>query len=305
MPAPQNKKAEPWRTTSSPAQARPIEVLEGLEPVRKRPGMYIGGTDERALHHLVAEILDNAMDEAVAGHANRIEVELHADGFPHRPRQRPRHPGRPASEVPRQVGAGGHPVHVLHSGGKFSGKAYETSGGLHGVGVSVVNALSDRLEVEVARNKELYEQSFSRGMPLGPIQKLGAPRTGAAPPSPSTPTRRSSARAPSSPRASSRWRGPRPICSRGVEIRWKSEIIPMATRRHGGHLPLPRRPGRLPGRHAGKQETYADRPFFASASRRNRASPVRSNGRSTGRPAQRRLHPVLLQHRAHPRGRHA
>ena len=152
--------------------ASSIEVLEGLEPVRKRPGMYIGGTDERALHHLVAEILDNAMDEAVAGHATRIEVELHADhavtirdngrGIPVDPH--PKFPGKSALEVI---------LCTLHSGGKFGGKAYETSGGLHGVGASVVNALSDHMKVEVARNKELYTQSFSRGIPQGPIVKVG------------------------------------------------------------------------------------------------------------------------------------
>ncbi|PTW44289.1 DNA topoisomerase IV subunit B [Rhodovulum kholense] len=153
--------------------ASSIEVLEGLEPVRKRPGMYIGGTDERALHHLVAEVLDNAMDEAVAGHATRIEVELHVDhsvtirdngrGIPVDPH--PKFPGKSALEVI---------LCTLHAGGKFSGKAYETSGGLHGVGVSVVNALSDRLRVEVARNRELFAQDFSRGVPLGPVEKLGA-----------------------------------------------------------------------------------------------------------------------------------
>jgi topoisomerase-4 subunit B len=152
--------------------ASAIEVLEGLEPVRKRPGMYIGGTDERAMHHLVAEVLDNAMDEAVAGHANRIEVELHADfsitvrdngrGIPVDPH--PRFPGKSALEVI---------LCTLHAGGKFSGKAYETSGGLHGVGVSVVNALSDRLAVEVARGRQLYRQEFSRGLPQGPLQQLG------------------------------------------------------------------------------------------------------------------------------------
>ena len=152
--------------------ASSIEVLEGLEPVRKRPGMYIGGTDERALHHLVAEILDNAMDEAVAGHANRIEVELHADysitirdngrGIPVDPH--PKFPGKSALEVI---------LCTLHAGGKFSGKAYQTSGGLNGVGSSVVNALSDTMRVEVARNRELYAQSFSRGIPQGPIQKIG------------------------------------------------------------------------------------------------------------------------------------
>ncbi|MDE3081329.1 MAG: DNA topoisomerase IV subunit B [Paracoccaceae bacterium] len=160
-------------SASQDYDASAIEVLEGLEPVRKRPGMYIGGTDDRALHHLVAEVLDNAMDEAVAGHATRIEVELHADlsvsvfdngrGIPVDPH--PKFPGKSALEVI---------FCTLHAGGKFSGKAYQTSGGLHGVGASVVNALSDRLRVEVARNRELYAQEFSRGKPLGPLQKVGA-----------------------------------------------------------------------------------------------------------------------------------
>jgi len=152
--------------------AASIEVLEGLEPVRKRPGMYIGGTDERALHHMVAEILDNAMDEAVAGHANRIEVELHEDhsvtvrdngrGIPIDPH--PRFPDKSALEVI---------LCTLHAGGKFSDKAYSTSGGLNGVGSSVVNALSDHMRVEVARNRELYAQEFSRGKPVGPVEKVG------------------------------------------------------------------------------------------------------------------------------------
>ncbi|MDF1871464.1 DNA topoisomerase IV subunit B [Vannielia sp.] len=152
--------------------ASQIEVLEGLEPVRQRPGMYIGGTDERALHHMVAEILDNSMDEAVAGHASRIEVTLHADhaitvtdngrGIPIDPH--PKFPGKSALEVI---------FCTLHAGGKFSGKAYQTSGGLHGVGSSVVNALSDSLIVQVARNRELYEQRFSRGIPQGPLEKVG------------------------------------------------------------------------------------------------------------------------------------
>ncbi len=157
---------------ASTYDASSIEVLEGLEPVRKRPGMYIGGTDERALHHMVAEILDNAMDEAVAGHANRIEVELHEGnsvtirdngrGIPVDPH--PKFPGKSALEVI---------LCTLHAGGKFNAKAYSTSGGLNGVGSSVVNALSDLMTVQVALNKELYEQSFSRGIPRGPIQKLG------------------------------------------------------------------------------------------------------------------------------------
>jgi topoisomerase-4 subunit B len=152
--------------------ANSIEVLEGLEPVRKRPGMYIGGTDERALHHLAVEVIDNAMDEAVAGHANRIEVELKADysltvrdngrGIPIGPH--PKFPGKSALEVI---------MCMLHTGGKFSGKAYQTSGGLHGVGASVVNALSDQMVVQVAVNRELYEQSFSRGHSLGPVAKIG------------------------------------------------------------------------------------------------------------------------------------
>ena len=152
--------------------ASSIEVLEGLEPVRRRPGMYIGGTDERALHHLAAEVLDNAMDEAVAGHANRIEVTLeegnrltisdNGRGMP--VDEHPKFPGKSSLEVI---------LTMLHSGGKFSGKAYATSGGLHGVGVSVVNALSEHVRVEVARNRELYAQEFSRGYPTGGLQHIG------------------------------------------------------------------------------------------------------------------------------------
>ena len=152
--------------------AADIEVLEGLEPVRRRPGMYIGGTDEKALHHLFAEVLDNAMDEAVAGHASRIEVKLDADGWlsvtdngrgipidPH-----PKHPDKSALEVI---------MTTLHAGGKFNGKVYQTSGGLHGVGVSVVNALSCALEIEVARGRTLYRQAYAKGRPQGPLAELG------------------------------------------------------------------------------------------------------------------------------------
>src|SRR4051812_15088393 len=152
--------------------ARHIEVLEGLEPVRRRPGMYIGGTDEKALHHLFAEVIDNSMDEALAGHATFIEVELSDDGFltvtdngrgipvdPH-----PKFPKKSALEVI---------MCTLHSGGKFDSKVYETSGGLHGVGVSVVNALSSRLEVEVARSQQLYRMIFERGHPKGKLEDLG------------------------------------------------------------------------------------------------------------------------------------
>ena len=153
--------------------AKDIEVLEGLEPVRRRPGMYVGGTDERALHHLVAELLDNAMDEAVAGYANRIEIDLGRDnavtvrdngrGIPVDPH--PKFPKKSALEVI---------LTTLHSGGKFTTKAYETSGGLHGVGVSVVNALASKLEVEVARNRTLYRQTYAKGTPQTKLQTVGA-----------------------------------------------------------------------------------------------------------------------------------
>jgi topoisomerase-4 subunit B len=153
--------------------AHDIEVLEGLEPVRKRPGMYIGGTDERAMHHLVAEVLDNAMDEAVAGHADTIHLELLAGnkvlirdngrGMPVDPH--PKFKNKSALEVV---------LTTLHSGGKFNGKVYATSGGLHGVGVSVVNALSDELTVEVARDRQSWTQSFSRGKPVSKLKANGA-----------------------------------------------------------------------------------------------------------------------------------
>ena len=153
--------------------AADIEVLEGLEPVRRRPGMYIGGTDEKALHHLFAEVIDNSMDEAVAGHASWITVHLDAEGH------------LSVSDNGRGIPVDAHPkfksksaleviMTTLHAGGKFDGKAYNTSGGLHGVGVSVVNALSETLEVEVARGKQLYRMMFSRGLPEGKLQKLGS-----------------------------------------------------------------------------------------------------------------------------------
>ncbi|RYD27145.1 MAG: DNA topoisomerase IV subunit B, partial [Lysobacteraceae bacterium] len=152
--------------------ASDIEVLEGLEPVRRRPGMYIGGTDESAMHHLVSEVLDNSMDEAVAGFATAIDVTLEAGdwveirdngrGIPVDPH--PKFPGLSALEVI---------LTTLHSGGKFGGKAYATSGGLHGVGSSVVNALSDRMEVEVARDRVLWKQDYARGKPLAKLQQAG------------------------------------------------------------------------------------------------------------------------------------
>ena len=246
-------------TSPDDYNASSIEVLEGLEPVRKRPGMYIGGTDERALHHLVAEVLDNSMDEAVAGHANRIEVELHEDfsvtirdngrGIPIDPH--PKFPDKSALEVI---------LCTLHAGGKFSGKAYQTSGGLHGVGASVVNALSDVMVVQVARNKELYEQRFSRGIPQGPIQKIGA-----------APNRRGTTvtfHADEQIFGHHRFKPARMFKSirskaylfSGVEIRWKSAINDGETPQEAVfHFP-----GGLSdylNETLGKAATYADRPF--------------------------------------------
>jgi topoisomerase IV subunit B len=163
---------KPIPRTADSYSAKDIEVLEGLEPVRRRPGMYVGGTDERGLHHLAAEVLDNAMDEAVAGHATRIEIELAAGdwvtvrdngrGIPIDPH--PRFPDKSALEVI---------LTTLHSGGKFGGDTYRTSGGLHGVGVSVVNALADQLEVEVARDRRLWSQSYRRGVPESGVVDRG------------------------------------------------------------------------------------------------------------------------------------
>ncbi|MDG4896542.1 DNA topoisomerase IV subunit B [Mesorhizobium sp. WSM4976] len=165
------KRSTAARDGSESYSAADIEVLEGLEPVRRRPGMYIGGTDDKAMHHLFAEVIDNSMDEAVAGHATFIDVELSADGF------------LTVTDNGRGIPVDPHPkfkkpaleviMTTLHSGGKFDSKVYETSGGLHGVGVSVVNALSDHLEVEVARGRQLYRQRFSRGVPVSGLEHLG------------------------------------------------------------------------------------------------------------------------------------
>jgi topoisomerase-4 subunit B len=169
-PTPESKSANVSHSNSY--SAADIEVLEGLEPVRRRPGMYIGGTDTNALHHLFAEVIDNCMDEAIAGHANRIEVHFGADGYltvadngrgiP--VENHPKFPGRSTLEIV---------MTTLHAGGKFDSKAYETSGGLHGVGVSVVNALSDDLITEVARDQMLYRQTYSRGKPTSKVEKVG------------------------------------------------------------------------------------------------------------------------------------
>ncbi|WP_305985521.1 DNA topoisomerase IV subunit B [Roseibium sp. MMSF_3544] len=171
-PVPRKPRAVAAAPVTEDYSAADIEVLEGLEPVRRRPGMYIGGTDEKALHHLFAEVIDNSMDEAVAGHATWIDVSLSADGFltiidngrgipvdPH-----PKFKDKSALEVI---------MTTLHAGGKFDSKVYETSGGLHGVGVSVVNALSEELVVEVARSRKLYRQTFRRGQAQGSLEMVG------------------------------------------------------------------------------------------------------------------------------------
>ena len=170
-PAPQPA-ARSQQAASNSYSAADIEVLEGLEPVRKRPGMYIGGTDSNALHHLFAEVIDNSMDEAISGNATRIEVDFDADGYVTVTdngrgipvESHPKFPNRSTLEIV---------LTTLHAGGKFDSKAYETSGGLHGVGVSVVNALSDDLTVEVVRDQQLYRQTYSRGKPTSPVENIG------------------------------------------------------------------------------------------------------------------------------------
>jgi topoisomerase-4 subunit B len=258
--------ADDLLTGAAPADydASSIEVLEGLEPVRKRPGMYIGGTDERALHHLVAEVLDNAMDEAVAGHATRIEVELHADyavsvrdngrGIPVDPH--PKFPDKSALEVI---------LCTLHAGGKFSGKAYETSGGLHGVGVSVVNALSDHVRVEVAKNRELFAQEFSRGIPQGPVQALGATNNRRGTMVTFHPDAEIFGPLKFKPARLMKMVRSKAYLFSGVEIRWKSAV-------DDGETPAEavfHFPGGLAdylGETLGSAATYADRPFAGKVS---------------------------------------
>jgi len=244
--------------------ASSIQVLDGIEHVRLRPGMYIGGIDERSYHHLVAEIVDNSMDEAVAGHATRIEITLNADnsvtvidngrGIPTDP-----HPSDPSKSALEIIFC------TLNAGGKFSGDAYETSGGLHGVGSSVVNALSDRLYVEVARNRELFAIEFIRGVPTGPIQKVGA-----------APNRRGTSVTfhPDPEIFGSQKFKPKRLFTMvrskaylfsGVEIRWKSEI-------EDGDMPMEatfKFPGGLADYLAETLEnvtTYAESPFAGKVS---------------------------------------
>ena len=284
--------------------ASSIEVLEGLEPVRKRPGMYIGGTDERALHHLVAEVLDNAMDEAVAGHASRIEVELGADftvtirdngrGIPVDPH--PKFPDKSALEVI---------LCTLHAGGKFSGKAYQTSGGLHGVGASVVNALSDHMRVEVARNRELFVQEFSRGIPQGQVRPAGA-----------APNRRGTTvifHADEQIFGSHRFRPARMMkmvrskayLFSGVEIRWKTEIDDGETPREAvfhfpGSLADYLRETMGGGCHLFRH-AFCRKGGIWREIRRGRIGGMGDQLDARAR----RLHPILLQHHSYARGRHA
>ena len=202
--------------------AEDIEVLEGLEPVRRRPGMYIGGTDENAMHHLVNEVFDNAMDEAVAGFASRIEFEVKPDnvivirdngrGIPIDPH--PKFPKKSALEVI---------LTTLHSGGKFGGKVYETSGGLHGVGISVVNALSDYLEVEVVRDKTVYRQSYSRGEPTSKITKVGQDARGKGTTVAFRPDAQIFGKHKFKPEKLYKFARSKAYLFRGVEVRWKCD----------------------------------------------------------------------------------
>ncbi|MET4103030.1 topoisomerase-4 subunit B [Roseovarius sp. MBR-78] len=255
-------------TPKSDYDASSIQVLEDMEHVRLRPGMYIGGKDDRALHHMVAEIIDNSMDEAVAGHATWIEVELHANGHvsvrdngrgipvdPH-----PKDPSKSALEII---------FCTLNAGGKFSGDSYQTSGGLHGVGSSVVNALSDHLRVEVARGRELYMMEFSRGIPQAPLAKIGA-----------APNRRGTSvtfhpdpdifgTLTLKPARLFRMARSKAYLFSGVEIRWKSEIS-------DGETPAEatfKFPGGLADYLAetlGGATTYAERPFAGSVDFRDK-----------------------------------
>ncbi|RYG89750.1 DNA topoisomerase IV subunit B [Loktanella sp. IMCC34160] len=244
---------------SATYDASSIKVLKGMEAVRMRPGMYIGGTDERALHHMAAEILDNSMDEAVAGHANRIEVELHADhsltvrdngrGIPIDP-----HPDDPKKSALEMI------FTELHAGGKFNGDAYETSGGLHGVGATVVNALSDSLVVQVAKNKELHEIRFSKGVPLTGLEKVGAApnRRGTTVTFHPDPEIFGSLRF--KPSRLLKMARSKAYLFSGVEIRWKSEIDDGETPTEASFF----FPGGLSDyliESLGKSTTYAERPF--------------------------------------------
>ena len=265
--------------------AADIEVLEGLEPVRRRPGMYIGGTDEKGLHHLFAEVIDNSMDEAIAGHASWIDVELDADGFvtvtdngrgipvdPH-----PKFKTKSALEVI---------MTMLHSGGKFDSKVYDTSGGLHGVGVSVVNALSESLEVEVARGRRLYRQRFARGVPTEKLKDLGEVHN----------RRGTRTRFRPDPQIFGKGAAFRPerlfAMSRskaylfgGVEIRWRCapELAQRQGRSRKGRVPLSRRPSGVSRIATRRRED--DRADLLRPAPKKPPATAPSSGRSPGSPA--------------------
>ena len=295
------RKGAARRAANGPAEggytAQDIEVLEGLEPVRRRPGMYIGGTDEKALHHLFAEVIDNAMDEALAGHASFIEVELTAEGFlsvtdngrgipvdPH-----PKFPKKSALEVI---------MCMLHAGGKFDSKVYETSGGLHGVGVSVVNALSEKLEVEVARGGQLYRQVYHRGKPANGLEKLGkvaqSPRHQGAVQARPADFRRQGEVQPAAPVQDG--------ARQGLSVRRGGDPLALrqgAARRHRGRaggrdLPLPRRPAGLSREHAQRPDIGAPGDFHRPLRETRRERRGGMGGRLDRR--RRRLPLLLLQH---------
>ena len=247
--------------------AEDIEVLEGLEPVRRRPGMYIGGTDEVAMHHLVNEVFDNAMDEAVAGFANRIEMEMREDnvivvrdngrGIPIDPH--PKFPKKSALEVI---------LTTLHSGGKFGGKVYETSGGLHGVGISVVNALADYLEVEVVRDKNVYRQSYSRGEPTSKLSSVGTDAKGRGTTVAFRPDSEIFGKAKFRPEKLYKLARSKAYLYRGVEIRW---ICDESLLSEGSDVPAKETihfPGGLSdflAQHLGDRPTVVSQPFFGDA----------------------------------------
>ena len=301
------------RSRSPPAPAAPkpaipradIEVLEGLEPVRRRPGMYIGGTDEKALHHLFAEVIDNAMDEALAGHATFIEVELGADGFltvtdngrgipvdPH-----PKFPKKSALEVI---------MCTLHSGGKFNSKVYETSGGLHGVGVSVVNALSSRLEVEVARSQKLYRMAFERGHPKGKLEDLGKINNRRGTRIRFKPdTEIFGAKATFKPQRLFKMARSKAYLFGGVEIRWRCDPELLQGRRGcagRGQLPFPRRAEGLSRRRDPRRHAGASGYLLRQIRPQRRPRRLRMGG-GVDRGC-RRLPVLLLQHRADAGWRH-
>ncbi len=291
--------------------ARHIEVLEGLEPVRRRPGMYIGGTDEKALHHLFAEVIDNAMDEALAGHADWIEVEMEADGFvtvtdngrgipvdPH-----PKFKNKSALEVI---------MCTLHAGGKFDSEVYETSGGLHGVGVSVANALSERMEVEVARGQKLYRHGVRARQAEG---EIAGRRQGAEPPrhQGALPARPADFRRQGAFQARARVQDD---ALEGLSVRRRRNPLVVrqgaAARRRGragrGDVPFRRRPQGLSVGDAGERDAGASRHFHRQRGQDRRARRGRMGGGLDRR--RRRLPQLLLQHhpdagRRHPRIRPA